>query len=197
MSEPSPLAPLVAALRGLVGWLEEAGVPGLVIGGVAASIVGRPRATRDVDALVWVDRSALDSFVAIGNEYGFRPRVPDAVEFARESNVLLLVHEESTIEVDVAIGGLPFEREAIEHGHHTTLGDFAIPIPRPEDLVVMKAIAHRPRDTADIEAILAAQPNLDRERVRTIVREFAEATAMPDLSADLEATFARIPPRDQ
>jgi len=50
-----------------VRWLRAAGAPGVIIGGVAASFLGRPRATRDVVDLGRVRRwlhefsSALDS----------------------------------------------------------------------------------------------------------------------------------------
>jgi len=45
----------------------------------------------------------------------------------------------------------------------------------------MKAIAHRPRDMADIEAILDAQPQLDLRRVRRWVREFSTLLETPAL----------------
>jgi len=50
----------------------------------------------------------------------------------------------------------------------------------------MKAVAHRPRDLGDIEAVLDAHPELDAQRVRRWVREFSMALAMPDLLTDLE-----------
>jgi predicted nucleotidyltransferase len=48
-----------------------------------------------------------------------------------------------------------------------------VPLPRPEDLIILKAVAHRPQDLVDIEAILAAQPRLNLRRVRRWVREFS------------------------
>lgn len=49
MTKPEEaLAPLLAALRDLVLWFENADIRGAVIGGVAASLLGRPRVTRDV-----------------------------------------------------------------------------------------------------------------------------------------------------
>jgi hypothetical protein len=41
----------VQVLEDLGAWLEDAGIAAIVVGGVAASILGRPRATRDIDAL--------------------------------------------------------------------------------------------------------------------------------------------------
>ena len=59
------------------------------------------------------------------------------------------------------------------------------------DLVITKAIAHRPRDIADIEAILNIEPNLDFDRIRSWVGQFAEALEMPELLEDLEKLLKR------
>lgn len=45
------LATLLAALADLVKWMDVTMMPSMVIGGVAASVLGRPRLTQDVDAL--------------------------------------------------------------------------------------------------------------------------------------------------
>ena len=50
MAERVP-ASLESALADLMGWLDAAHIPSMIIGGVAASVLGRPRLTRDVDAL--------------------------------------------------------------------------------------------------------------------------------------------------
>jgi hypothetical protein len=44
-------ATLLAALADLMKWLDATNMPSMVIGGVAASVLGRPRLTQDVDAL--------------------------------------------------------------------------------------------------------------------------------------------------
>jgi len=59
----------------------------------------------------------------------------------------------------------------------------------------MKAVAHRPRDAVDIEAVLDAHPKLDKARVRRWVEEFSEALEMPEIYTDLEALMKRTPPR--
>ncbi|MFZ5453111.1 MAG: hypothetical protein ACOZF2_14735 [Thermodesulfobacteriota bacterium] len=55
----------------------------------------------------------------------------------------------------------------------------------------MKAVAHRPQDLADIEAILAAHPKINTRRVRRWVREFAVALEIPEILTDLEALLAQ------
>jgi Nucleotidyl transferase AbiEii toxin, Type IV TA system len=195
--ELSPLHPLGATLAALLAWLRAEDVRGMVIGGVAASLLGRPRTTRDVDALVWIEEpSRWQGFLASGLSHGFEPRIDDALEFALRARVLLLRHAPTGIDVDLSFGGLPFEDEALTRAGEAKLGDLRVPLPAPEDLVIMKAVAHRPRDTADIEAILEAHPKLDRERIRMWVREFAGVLEAPELLDDLESLLTRVaPPR--
>ncbi len=107
------LAPLLTALRDLVAWLQATHVAGVVIGGVAASLLGRPRVTRDVDAVVLLDESNWGAFLAAGAQFGCVPRLSDALAFAQKARVLLVRHESSGIDVDVAFGALLFEKEAI------------------------------------------------------------------------------------
>lgn len=113
MPEPSYLTPLLAVLCDLAVWLQAGKVSGAVIDGLAASLLGRPRLTRDVDVLVLVDESHWPEFMTAGAEHGFVPRRDDALTFARETWVPLLRHQESEIDVDVVFGGLLFEKEAV------------------------------------------------------------------------------------
>lgn len=185
------LAPLLAALRDLVAWFEAAHVSGLVIGGVAASLLGRPRLTRDVDAVVLLEEREWETFLSRGTGHGFTPRISDPLPFVRRARVFLVRHKSSGIDVDIAIGDLPFEREAISRGSWRDIGGLKLPLPRAEDLVVMKAVAHRPRDLADIEAVLDAHPRLNLRRIRRWVSEFSVALDMPEILKDLENILRR------
>lgn len=191
MPEPRELAPLLTILRHLVAWLQAGKVQGVVIGGVAASLWGRPRLTRDVDALVLLKEGRWGEFLAAGAGHGFLPRRADALAFARETRVLLVRHGESGIDLDLVFGSLPFEKEAVIRAKWVDLGGVAIPLSSPEDLIIMKAVAHRPRDLEDIAAILAAQPGLNVRRVRRWLREFSGALEMPEILNDLEALLSQ------
>ena len=191
MPEFPDLNPLLAVLRDLVAWFKAGKVPGVVIGGLAASLLGRPRLTRDVDVLVLVDQSHWAEFIVAGAGYGFIPRRDDALAFAKETQVLLLRHRESDIDVDIVFGLLPFEKEAVTRAVWMELGGVQVPLPLPEDLIIMKAVAHRPQDLADIGAVLAAHPKLNLRRVRRWVREFASALEIPEILNDLEALIAQ------
>lgn len=190
MSSSDPLVPLLATLKDLTRWLDAAAAPAAIIGGVAASFLGRPRATRDVDALVMLDQNQWTRFLETGGHFGFRPRIADALAFAIQSRVLLVRHEPSGIDTDITFGALAFEQEAIERATRVDIAGISVPLATPEDLIVMKAVAHRPRDIGDIESLIDAHSTLDYERIRGWVREFSTVLQAPSLLDDLERLLA-------
>lgn len=188
---PSVFVSLAPAIQSLCNLFRTSGVPGMIIGGVAASIHGQARATEDVDAAVLLDERKLNWFVELAAIEGLHPRVSDAIAFAQRNAVLLLEHAESGISVDIALGRLPFERDAIAHARSVKIDDLVIPVAAPEDLIVMKAVAHRPQDLQDIRVIVTSNPKLDVKRVQREVREMAKALDMPELWTDIARLFRR------
>jgi predicted nucleotidyltransferase len=180
VAEPVP-KPFLKALADLTQWLEDSSVPAIIIGGVAASILGRPRATRDIDALAIAPDDRRAAILAAAASHGLEARVADPLGFAERTRVLLLRHIDSSVDVDVIFGGLPFEEESIRRSQLHDLGGVLIRLPRVEDLLIMKAIAQRPHDLRDIEGLLDAHPEADLNRVRQWVSEFAAAMSMSDL----------------
>ena len=192
MAEPKNIAPLLQALRDLMNWFETEHVQGIVIGGVAASLLGRPRVTNDVDALVLTAEEKWSEFLMQAGQYQFRPRIGDALAFARESRMLLLEHEPSHIEIDITFAALPFEEQSIQTARNVEVGDLTLRLPTPEDLIIMKAVAARPKDLVDIESLIEANPNLDLKRIRRTVQEFSSALDMPDLIENLERILEKL-----
>jgi hypothetical protein len=95
------------------------------------------------------------------------------------------------VDVDVILGALPFEHEVVSRATPLQAGTIVLPVAAAEDLVIMKALAGRPRDIADIESLIDANPNLDLDRVRRHVAEFAALLEMPDMERTLEAILSR------
>jgi predicted nucleotidyltransferase len=69
----------------------------------------------------------------------------------------------------------------VERSRVVDVGVIQLRLPTPEDLIVMKAVAHRPKDLEDIQAIAASHPNLDKARIRFWVEQFGDALDLPDL----------------
>jgi hypothetical protein len=190
MSDRVPEA-FVGILEDLAGWLDSARIPAMVVGGVAAAILGRPRATRDIDALAIIAEGELPAALDAAKRHGIGARIEDPLTFAHRTHVLLLRHTASGIDIDVILGRLPYEQEAVARGTFHTLGGVRIKLPQVEDLLIMKAVAQRPQDLRDIEGLLDVHPEADIERVRAWVREFAAATGLPDVLATFEQLLAQ------
>ena len=189
-AKSDPLAHLLGALRALLTWLKAGPTPGVVIGGVANAVLGRVRVTGDVDAVVFLPEEQWETFMTAGAKFGLFPRMADALEFAHANRVLLMYHEPSKINLDISLGLLPFEDELLERSTLVDLSGLTMPVPTHEDFIILKAIAHRPRDMVDIEGVLEKHPRLDLQRVRRWVRDFATVLEMPEIVDDLEKLLA-------
>lgn len=175
MSEPAEPR-FVSALRALREGLAELGAPWLIIGGVAVIARGVPRYTGDIDATVWGPAVAPEHVLDALRRREIVPRVENPTEFAARHHALLLRHAPSGIPLDLTFAWLPFEDEAIRAGQECDYAGVRIRVPRPDDLIIYKLAAARPRDLDDAEALLLMYgPALDVGRIRRIVREFAEA----------------------
>jgi hypothetical protein len=191
MSEVGLPSPFIDALKALVDWLEAEQVPHATIGGVAVSLVAQPRATQVIDAVIWLAEDRWKPLLESSHTYGFEPRINDALEFAKRARVFLLKHQTSGVSIDLSCGALDFERETIERAVDIVVGALRLKVATPEDLITMKAVAHRPRDMADIESILDANPTLDLQRVRNWVSQFASVLEAPEILNDLEAILSQ------
>ncbi len=174
--------------------LERHPGQGMVIGGIAIIARGFERATKDVDVTFSGADVSIASLMEELGSAGIEPRIPNAAEFAATTQVLLVRHATTMVDVDVSRAWLPFELEAIARAEMTTLAGVSLPVARAEDLVIYKMIAWRPRDQQDVERMLLLHGDtMDLERVRRHVRELSEAIET-DRLADLEAMIARLLP---
>jgi len=185
MTPPENIEPLLKPLAAVQKLIERFQDKGVVIGGVAASLLGKPRLTADVDAVILLSTQELSRLMEAAVQEGFSLRYADAEAFAQRNRVLLLRHEASGINVDISLGILPFETEAVARSQLRPVGEIALRLPTPEDLIIFKAIAHRPKDLLDIQAIIESHSNLNRSRVTRWVREFAQVLEMPELWDDI------------
>lgn len=127
--------------------------------------------------------------------HGIGRRIEQPLDFARRTRALLLRHADSGIDIDIILGRLPYEEEAIARGEFHDLAGVRVKLPQVEDLIIMKAIAQRPHDLRDIEGLLDAHPEANIGHVLQWVREFSMAMSMPDILDGLERLLAQRKPR--
>lgn len=191
MSEPAERG-LLAALDALATALRTLDAPSMIIGGIAVIARGIPRQTVDIDATVWAEGLDLDRLFGALAAEGIEPRIPDARGFARQHQVLLLRHPASGTPLEVSLAWLPFEREALARASTVDFGGVTVSVALPEDLIIFKAVAWRDRDRADIERLLVRYGDqVDMDRIRALVAEFADVLETPDRPAAFDALVTR------
>ena len=176
-----------SALVALAGALKSIGRPAMLIGGLAVVARGVPRLTIDIDAVVDAEGLDVDRLWEVLRDSGLEARVIDAATLARERLVLLLRHSASGVTVDLSLGWMPFEREAMERATTVDLGGVPVPVATPEDLVVLKAVAWRGVDKLDItELIVRHHSEMDFQRMRSTVAGFYELLEVPERLAEYD-----------
>ena len=179
--------PLSPALESVCRLLRQKDVDGMIIGGLAASLLGRPRFTNDIDLVILNLDNRIPEFIQKLRKFGIEPRISDVEKFAIESRVLLMRHTESGINIDISMGLLPFEIEAVKRRRVESAYGLKIVLPTPEDLIIFKSISQRPIDIEDIKAILARHADIDIKRILSTIREFADILEMPELYQKIES----------
>ena len=165
----------------------------MIIGGVAVIAAGVPRQTIDIDATIRGRDSNLEAVAATFERHGITPRISDALQFARERQVLLLRHDASGVTMEVSFAWLPFEEEAILRAIESDMNGLTVRMGRPEDLIVYKATAWRDRDRSDIERLLILHlDTIDLERVRALIVDIATALDDRERIAAFDAIVARV-----
>ena len=163
-----------------------------IIGGIAVIARGVPRLTRDIDVAIAGEDIPIRALASELAEAGIVPRIADAIAFAEESQVLLVRHTESGVDIDVSLAWLPFELEALAAASSESLGGVRTSIAMPEDLIIFKAVAWRPQDQQDVERLLALYGSrVDLDRIRRHVKQLGDALES-DRLRDFDAMVARV-----
>jgi len=162
-----------------------------IIGGVALQRWGEPRATVDVDLSLLTGFGGEEAFVTELLSH-FRPRRPDAAEFALRARVLLL-YAANGVGVDMALAGFDFEAEVVSRATPFLFApDASLVTCSAEDLVFLKAFAGRGQDWVDVEGILVRQgESLDWGYITRQLRPLCELKDDPDSLPRLETLRKR------
>ena len=125
---------------------------------------------------VSVDR--LPDVLAVVAELSLSPLV-DPEPFVRETMVLPCGDETSGVRLDLIFSTSPYEREAIARARTVDTAGQPVRFATPEDLVIHKMIAGRPRDLEDVRGVLAKQAEMDVGRIRRCLRDFESVVDAP------------------
>jgi predicted nucleotidyltransferase len=142
--------------------LTRRGVDFVVIGGIAAALLGSPRLTRDLDITFASDAVNSEALGGVLVELDAKlkaveddvPFVPDAATL-RRVQLLTLATRAGEIDLVAAPAGAPGYDELRANAERMDLGEVIVLVASLDDLIAMKRAANRPKDLADLEELEA------------------------------------------
>ena len=152
--------------------LDNQSLPYMIIGGQAVLLYGEPRLTKDIDITLGVNIDGLDRLLSAIRELPLKPLPSDIKAFVGETMVLPTLDEHSGIRVDFIFSYTPFETNAIQRAKTVTLLGQKLAFASPEDLIIHKIFAGRPRDLEDVRIIILKNPDIDMLYIRKWLKEF-------------------------
>ena len=181
------------ALHALAETLEAQGVAWYLFGAQAVVVYGRPRATADIDVTVDFELDRWHELAERLAERGFFPRMDDPGPLVRRTRVLPLVFETTGVPVDLVLAGpVGLEQRFLSRPRTVDLAGVPVRIIAPEDLLVSKILAGRPKDLEDVRGILAERGDrLDLRQVRDLLVALEAALDRADLVAELDRLVGR------
>jgi hypothetical protein len=146
--------------------LTAAGVPFVVVGGVAVNLQGVPRFTADLDVALALDGAVLVRAARALAGLGLRPRLPVTeaelgdttivrgwVEERNLTALTLVDAAEPLREVDLVVASpVPFE-ELLRTADRMTAAGLTFPVASVEALIRMKENTGRAQDDSDVDAL--------------------------------------------
>jgi Uncharacterised nucleotidyltransferase len=133
--------------------MEQDNLSYLVMGGLGAATVGRPRQTHDIDLLV--APGAAGAALRALDRAGFRTQETDPRWLYKAFK-----HDVMVDIIFRSAGDIYLDDEMLRRSTITDVDGCAAPVTAPEDLIVIKAVAaaeHSPRHWYDALAIIASR----------------------------------------
>lgn len=166
--------------------LTRHSLPYMIVGGQAVLLYGEPRLTRDIDITLGVGVDHIDELLDIVRELSLKPLPEDTESFVRQTMVLPAFDETTGIRVDFIFSFTPYETEAIKRARRIKILDQEVCFASPEDVIIHKIFAGRPRDIEDVRTIILKNPEIDIQYIKGWLREFDASSDKKDFLKTFE-----------
>lgn len=165
------MSELIRVLKTVTKTFDRLQVDYAVMGGLAVRVLGLPRPTYDVDFVIACSRDRLEAVFGEFDTLGFAVPEPFRRGWLDEAGGMPLVKfsmfiSGNAIAVDMFLAETPFLQSAMARRMHVEIDGVLVSLVTAEDLILLKVIANRLRDRADIADIRFTQGDLDEAYLR-------------------------------
>jgi hypothetical protein len=137
--------------RKTVQFLERYKFPYLIIGGIAAGVLGEPRTTGDIDIDINIKKNSIKDFLNLVKKAGFIFNRAEVMKSVKETGTFKLWLGD--FHIDFIIASTKFEANAFLRKQKIKLFRTEANFPSNEDMILLKIIPDRPIDKFDAENI--------------------------------------------
>jgi hypothetical protein len=162
---------LTAVIHDLVRVFDNLGLPYAIMGGIAVRAYGIPRPTYDVDFTLAVPLDRLAELFDAISRCGYT--IPEQYTRGWVDSVggmplvkVRLFLDGRSVDADIFIAETPFQQEVIRRRVKAETEGVEVSLVSPEDLILFKVVAARPRDLLDIQDVFFTQGQLDEPYLR-------------------------------
>jgi len=187
------MSPLTQSLVELTRLFDRLGLTYALMGGLAVRVYGIPRATYDIDFTLAIRREDLAGLYRAVEALGYT--VPEAYTSGWVAEIagmplvkFRLFIEDNGIDIDVFLAESPYQQELLSRRRREEADGVVVYLISPEDLILLKLVAGRPRDLADVHDVLFIQGQLDVG----YMRKWSETLGVADRLAGVLADPASI-----
>jgi hypothetical protein len=164
---------LVDAYKKIIKFLNGGGYNYIVIGGIAASAIGEPRLTADVDVDIVINKEDVPDFLSKATKAGFDVPVKKCLKSAEQVGVFQISFGD--YHVDFIIASTDLEVQAFKRRKSIQLHGVKAFFPTPEDLILMKIIPGREKDLLDAKGVIIRHKRkLDIQYLKTWAMKLCE-----------------------
>ena len=135
----------------------------LMVGAYALAVHGYPRATKDIDFLVWATPENAENLLRALSRFGAPTKDLSASDFMSEGNVFQIGTAPRRIDILTRISGVTFE-QAYANRVTISMEGIEVPVISLKDLILNKRASGRTQDLADVERLESRDRNEGRTR---------------------------------
>ncbi|HWL92101.1 MAG TPA: hypothetical protein VNT79_01080 [Phycisphaerae bacterium] len=177
--------PIQQILLDAVSVLERLRIPYAIMGGFAARAWGLPRPTYDADIAIAAGTEELQKLFDGLEQEGFdippehRTGFLDVLAGFKKAKVNRFV-DRNVWHTDFFLAQGEFLNSALARARETKIGLKTVRVMAPEDIILLKLIASRRKDLADIEEIMGVCRDLDVPYLRNWAKSLGVADRLAE-----------------